>query len=91
MGKPPSAESLAAIKHLQWHVINNFIRQMLRSHDWQGKVLINLSDYVEIVGILKFTAERDLFSYFSSALRLNTGNMSAYKIMTRKFYMKPLH
>ncbi|KAH0583325.1 hypothetical protein H2248_011193 [Termitomyces sp. 'cryptogamus'] len=85
-GEAALAESLAAVKRLQGYGANYFIRRTSRSLDWQGQVLINLPKYVEIVGILKLTErEREALhnrnEYISEML--NTGDTSAYKIMTR--------
>ncbi|KAG6880879.1 hypothetical protein C0993_003896, partial [Termitomyces sp. T159_Od127] len=108
-GEGALAESLAAVKRLQKYAADNFIRRTSKSRDWKGKVLIDLPDYVEIVGVLKLTSkEREALqsrneyitemcvrrvpyceSLISLNSRLNTGDSSAYKIMTR--VSDPIH
>lgn len=58
-GEAVLAEQLQIVRRLQGHCRGHFLRRTTASRDWQGKELLNLPPYKEIIGIVNLT-EREM-------------------------------
>lgn len=54
-GEASLAEQVAIVRRLQGHCIGHFLRRTTESVDWEGRVLLQLPDYKEIVGLVTLT------------------------------------
>jgi hypothetical protein len=58
-GEAVLAEQLQVVRRLQSHCRGHFLRRTAASRDWEGRDLLPLPPYIEIIGILNLT-EREM-------------------------------
>lgn len=69
-GETLLTEQLQVVRRLQGYCQGNFLRRTATSRDWEGKVLLPLPPYIEIIGVLNLTErERTIIEERSEAAK----------------------
>ncbi|KXN81812.1 Chromatin-remodeling complex ATPase chain isw-1 [Leucoagaricus sp. SymC.cos] len=89
-GDAVQAENLQVVRRLQNHCIGHFLRRTTGSVDWQGRVLIPLPEYKEIIGVINLTErETKIIEQRSQSAKAAIFSAStAARIHTKKFYLE---
>ncbi|RDB19056.1 Transcription regulatory protein SNF2 [Hypsizygus marmoreus] len=89
-GEALLAEQLRAVKRLQGYCLGHFLRRTTESRDFEGKVLLPLPPYIEILGVLTLT-EREtkiVQTRAEDAKAAVESSSSSTRIQTKKFYLE---
>jgi hypothetical protein len=67
---------IAAVRRMQTYFFGSILRRTTDSLDWEGKVLINIPPYVDVIGVLDLTQrETDILHQRQEAVKARLVNL----------------